>query len=132
MKRKLIIVPLFISFLAVALAFVQTNKWAAPPQANKLLNPLQNNAVATTEGSNIFKKQCVICHGNEGKGDGMVGMSLNPRPSNLQAKEVSIQSDGAIFWKITTGNSPMPSYKINLSEQQRWQLVDYIRKLQQK
>jgi mono/diheme cytochrome c family protein len=122
MKRKLIIVPLFISFLAVALAFVQTNKWAAPPQANKLLNPLQNNAVATTEGSNIFKKQCVICHGNEGKGDGMVGMSLNPRPSNLQAKEVSIQSDGA----------PMPSYKINLSEQQRWQLVDYIRKLQQK
>jgi len=42
---------------------------------------------------------------------------------------VQNQSDGAIYWKITNGNPPMASYKETLTEEQRWQLVNYIREL---
>ena len=36
-------------------------------------------------------------------------------------------TDGEIFWKISTGNRPMPSYKGQLSESDRWELVSFLR-----
>jgi len=44
------------------------------------------------------------------------------------SKKVQSESDGEIFWKITTGHNAMPSWK-HLSEQDRWALVRYIRSL---
>jgi mono/diheme cytochrome c family protein len=38
-------------------------------------------------------------------------------------------TDGELFWKITEGRPPMPSYEHQLSETQRWQLVNYLREL---
>lgn len=110
----------------------QSGQWTAPVSANKLKNPFGDNAPATVEGKKIFIAQCAICHGDKGIGDGAAGGSLNPKPANLTSEKVKNQSDGAIFWKITTGNSPMPSYKLILTEEKRWQLVNYIRKLQSK
>ena len=43
----------------------------------------------------------------------------------LQASE----TDGSLFWKMTNGRGPMPSWRDTLSDQERWQLVNYIRKL---
>lgn len=108
----------------------QSGQWVAPSSADKLNNPLTKNAETLAAGKSIFQTQCSVCHGEKGRGNGPAGATLNPKPADLTAKKVSQQSDGAIFWKITTGNSPMPSYKLSLSEQQRWQLVNYIRSLQ--
>lgn len=87
----------------------QDGQWIAPPNSNKMINPLAKNTQATAEGKNIFKKQCSICHGETGKGDGMAGAGLNPKPTNLTSENIAKQSDGTIFWKITTGKSPMHS-----------------------
>ncbi len=38
-------------------------------------------------------------------------------------------TDGEIFWKITTGKPPMPSYREELTEKERWDLVNYLRSL---
>ena len=103
--------------------------WTAPANANNLTNPLKNIAVASRKGKIIFNAQCFTCHGTDGKGDGPAAVSLNPKPANLTSVRVQKQSDGAIFWKITTGNSPMPSFKYGLSKTQRWELVDFIRAL---
>lgn len=103
--------------------------WVAPKSADAVKNPLKGNVSATAEGKKLFAQMCAICHGNKGKGDGMAGMSLNPRPTNFTKESVQAQTDGAIYWKITEGRAPMASYKASLKDNQRWQLVNYIRTL---
>lgn len=105
------------------------SNWTAPASANNIQNPYKGNKTATAEGKKLFNQLCVVCHGNKGKGDGLAGMNLNPRPANLTSSKVQSQTDGAIYWKITEGKPPMPSYKQALTDQQRWQLVNYIRQL---
>ncbi len=101
--------------------------WKAPQEANNFENPLAGNNNAIVDGKKLYTKMCVICHGNKGKGDGVAGMSLKPRPTNLATATVQGQSDGAIYWKITEGRPPMATYESVISEEQRWQLVNYIR-----
>jgi len=72
---------------------------------------------------------CVPCHGNKGKGDGVAAAALKPKPADHSSQKVQSQTDGAIFYKITTGRLPMAPYKDILNTTQRWQLVNYIRTL---
>ncbi|MGE5432139.1 MAG: c-type cytochrome [Syntrophomonadaceae bacterium] len=106
--------------------------WAAPESADKLKNPMKGNAKATKDGKALFTTYCVSCHGNEGAGNGVAAASLVPKPKNLTAKQVQAQTDGAIYWKITTGKPPMISWQSTLSDKQRWSLVNYIRQLEKK
>ena len=107
-------------------------KWVAPAYADTLKNPLAGNSKAAKEGKNLFNMYCTTCHGDKGLGNGVSAAALNPKPKDLTVKEVQKQSDGALFWKITTGNPPMVSWKYTLTEKQRWQVVDYIRQLAKK
>lgn len=126
-------VKIIVGTIAIALVgmsftyYAGGTKWVAPKSANTIKNPLKGKSTATAEGKKLFTQMCAICHGNKGKGDGMAGMSLNPRPTNFTKESVQAQSDGAIFWKITEGRAPMASYKAALKPNQRWQLVNYIR-----
>ncbi len=118
------------SFLLIAtIPIQQKGDWKAPKEADALKNPFKENSEATLAGQKLYTSMCVICHGNKGKGDGAAGVNLNPRPTNLISTKVQEQTDGAIYWKLTEGRAPMASYKTALSEEQRWQLVNYIRKL---
>ena len=121
--------------LFCAMAFINSNRgqqpgiWKAPAYADKISNPLKGNSQAILAGKKIFAQNCAPCHGYKGKGDGIAGVMLKPRPANLISGRVQGQTDGAIFWKITTGRTPMASYKNVFNEVQRWDLVDYIRSL---
>jgi mono/diheme cytochrome c family protein len=129
-QRKRITVVAGAFFLLSATWISKINDdWKAPPEADKLSNPLKGNTAATASGKKLYTQFCVICHGEKGKGDGIAGISLNPRPANHSSQKVQSQTDGAIFWKITTGRPPMASYTKTLTEIQRWQLVNYIREL---
>jgi len=114
---------------SLLVSFQPMEDWKAPKEADNLKNPLKGNSSAISEGQKLYNNMCMICHGNKGKGDGVAGMGLNPRPTNLTTSIVQTQSDGAIFWKLTTGRAPMAAYKELLTEDQRWQLVNYIRTL---
>ena len=105
------------------------SKWQAPETAAAVKNPLANDPNAWKEGKAIFTIQCVACHGEGGRGDGIVGKALNPPPANLTSPAVQRQSDGAIYYKITVGRPPMPSFKGTLTDEQRWQVVRFIRTL---
>ncbi len=120
---------LTIVFQAPAQSGKKPTKWTAPKSADKLKNPFAKDVKATKRGEATYTQFCAICHGKKGKGDGIAGAALKPRPANLTSKEVQEQSDGAIFWKLTNGNPPMAAYKEALTEKQRWELVNYIRKL---
>ena len=123
---KIWLVMILLSFNGLA----QQRNWVAPIEANNLFNPLKGDVLSITEGKKIYTSMCVVCHGTSGKGNGVAGVSLEPHPANFLSITIKDESDGAIFWKITEGRAPMASYKTLLTEKQRWQLVSYIRKLE--
>lgn len=105
------------------------NVWVAPDEAKKIINPYDGNKIAAQKGEMLYQKLCWTCHGKKGLGDGPAGQSLNPKPRSFSLKEVQEQTDGALFWKISNGNGMMVPYKHSLNEEQRWQLVNFIRSL---
>lgn len=121
----------------LALAFVfsqddlmaQNDSWTAPKSADNYKNPYSGNEKATLAGKNLYAQLCAICHGNKGRGDGIAGMALKPRPADFRKANIQSQTDGAIYWKMTEGKAPMAAYKETLTEQQRWELVNFIRSL---
>ena len=128
---KLILINLFICFLFADLT-AQTRKFPSPPYADTIINPLKGNVPATLEGKKIYTQYCVTCHGEKGKGDGIAAPGLPKPPADHTSDFVQNQKDGAIFWIITNGNNPMPTYLKTLTVTQRWQVVNYIRTLAKK
>lgn len=126
---KLITVFIFLVPATILNSIAQSKSWTAPAKATELKNPFTDNPEAIKAGKKNYIQLCIICHGDKGKGDGIAGVSLNPQPSNLTSKKVQQQTDGELYWKITKGNPPMASYEEILSEEERWQLVTYIREL---
>ncbi len=104
------------------LTYRQDPNWQPPQPAIMRLNPLAHNTEAVGGGRKLFLRECSECHGQEGSG--------RKRAADLLLPEVQKQSDGALFWKITNGNARhgMPSFG-RLPEQQRWQLVLFLRQL---
>lgn len=103
--------------------------WEAPDEANAQNSPFPITADVELKGGKLYSLYCRTCHGENGLGDGAAGSGLDPKPANFHRKKVQSQSNGAIFYKLSTGRGAMPAFKNSLSEEQRWQLVSYIRKL---
>jgi len=101
--------------------------WQAPPEALSLTNPLPNSAETLQLGREFYNQRCVDCHGKEGKGNGWLSKGVFKPPTNLASQVVQANSDGELFWKITNGKSPMPANRIRFTDEQRWQIVAYIR-----
>ena len=102
--------------------------WVAPDSEKAKKNPLPSDKKTAEQGEKVAKVNCVSCHGDKGKGNGPAAVALNPKPADWTSVRVQKESDGEIFWKITTGRGPMPSWR-HLSENDRWAVVRYIRTL---
>ncbi len=95
-------------------------EWTAPLKDAGKSNPLAHQANVVAGGQKLYGQRCNTCHGDEGRG--------TTRAPSLVASEVQAQTDGALFWKMTRGNTHggMPSFSF-LPEAQRWQLVLHLR-----
>lgn len=95
-------------------------RWSAPASEAAKTNPLANRPDAAEGGKKVFAQRCSTCHGESAEG-------TSDAPS-LTRTAVRRQSDGALFWKISSGNARtgMPTFSF-LPPLQRWQLVLYIR-----
>jgi mono/diheme cytochrome c family protein len=104
--------------------------WVAPADARNVKNPVPVTPAGLAVAAKLFKDNCVLCHGEKGQGDGEAADTLNRKPANFTDKAMmSAETDGALFWKMSQGRSPMPSWEDAFSETQRWQLVNYLRQL---
>jgi len=104
--------------------------WVAPADARVVKNPVPVTPAGLAEAAKIFKDNCVMCHGEKGMGDGESAKTLNRKPANFTDKTMmSQETDGTLFWKMSQGRSPMPSWEDVFSETQRWELVNYLRQL---
>jgi mono/diheme cytochrome c family protein len=117
------------SLLLSASKVPQSKPWVAPDWSDTIKNPLTGNVASIDSGKRIYTKYCVVCHGTKGMGDGIAAAGLNPKPANHSSEAVQKQTDGAIYWKTTTGRPPMAGYGKTFSDDQRWQLVNYMRTL---
>jgi mono/diheme cytochrome c family protein len=115
--------------LIVTKIFGQQPPWVAPKAAADFKNPLSGDNSKLAETKALYITNCGPCHGEKGKGDGPAAPGLNPKPADHTSAVVQSETDGAIFWKLSEGRTPMPGYKKIFSDQQRWEMVNYIRTL---
>lgn len=98
-------------------------------------NPIEVSAESLAIGSELYAANCLPCHGATGKGDGPVGVTLDPRPADLTQHTIpGLHSDGQLWLWITNGypgSTRMPAFGEVLSDEDRWHLVNYIRTLGQ-
>ncbi len=109
---------------------VKEEDHGVPHEFQDMVNPVSATEASIAKGQESYALSCTNCHGPEGRGDGHMAMMLDPKPSNLQDSHVQENTDGALFYIITEGveDTEMPSFK-NLSEDDRWDLVNYLRTL---
>lgn len=82
-------------------------------------------------GKKFYDAKCALCHGAAGKGDGPAGTSTNPKATNFTDKAKMTKSDDELFKIISDGSkgTAMMGYAGSISEQDRWNLIAYIRSL---
>jgi len=108
-------------------------EWLAPEAAAKKKSPVKaDDAAAIKSGKDIWTQHCKSCHGVKGLGDGAKAAKLEISSGDFSSNETQDQSDGALYYKITEGRKPMPSFKEKLSDSERWQVVAYMRTLKKK
>ena len=129
--RKLLLALVLVALCIVAVAaYYQNRPWKVPEEAKQRKNPIQSSPQALAVARAIYLDKCANCHGGTGKGDGSDAALYYPSPTNLtDAHHISSVTDGEIFYQISQGRKPMPSFKRRLTEEQRWQLVLFVRSL---
>jgi len=81
-------------------------------------------------GKSIFDHDCVVCHGPGGRGDGVAAASLPARPKDLtKLAPPPIFPDGVIAYRIINGKNLMPAWRGMLSDNDVWDLINFIRSL---
>ena len=130
LRKVLFACVLLLICIAIGLAAFQRNPWAVPAAERERKNPLSVSQVNWSAVRQIYSDRCANCHGEGGKGDGSDATMYDPAPSDLtDAAKMSKRSDGELFYQISEGRKPMPSFKKKLTEEQRWQLVIFVRSL---
>jgi mono/diheme cytochrome c family protein len=103
--------------------------WTCPAAEKAKKNPVAKSDAAVAAGKKAtVDKACTACHGDGGKGDGPGAAALNPKPADWTSAKVQSESDGCLFWKISTGRGAMPPWAA-IPENERWQILHYIRTL---
>jgi Cytochrome c, mono- and diheme variants len=120
----------------------------------ELVNPLVRNAEHLAEGQALYQVYCAVCHGQEGRGDGPITQdrrlesktesraleNFPPPPSYARSDSINSSrgglmadlTDGKIYHTITYGLNMMGSHASQLSPEERWKVVMYVRELQKK
>ena len=115
---------------STAAADSMAEKWLSPAPIAAKKSPIAPTQDSIAAGQKIYLKTCMMCHGKSGDADGPAVIELNIHPARLSDPQLmGTESDGSLFWKITTGKKPMPAYGKRLSETDRWNLVNYVRTL---
>jgi cytochrome c5 len=95
----------------------------------KLKNPIPETEASLAEGQLLYERFCQHCHGETGKGDGLVGKMYKGVPV-YSSDALKTMNDGHIFHVITFGKNRMWAHGSQISPADRWKIVQYVHKLQ--
>ncbi|HEY7031352.1 MAG TPA: copper resistance protein CopC [Thermomicrobiales bacterium] len=99
-------------------------------------SPVTADQASITRGQEIFAANCAVCHGATGRGDGPAAAGLNPPyppPADFQTAHARSHYDGEFFNWIKNGkpNTAMPAFGDKLNDQDVWNVINYLRWIQQ-
>lgn len=108
--------------------FTQTQLDSA---AATLTNPLPASAETLARGQELYERNCAVCHGPQGAGDGtVIAPNKFPFAPPVNGGTAAARSDGYLYGVIRVGRGLMPSYGDRMSHLDRWAVVSYMRQLQ--
>ena len=126
-----LLAPVLVTFLIIVIAggivVYSFAGFGARARAKKLQNPVPPTPEGIAAAMIVYQNRCANCHGVNGDGNGPKAAELSVAPADFRnARAMAAVTDGELYWQITKGARPMPSFE-SLSEQERWQLVNYVR-----
>ena len=85
-------------------------------------------ARSIASGIKAYEDNCTGCHGASGHGDGPLAKDLPIKPADLSAPHTALHTAGDLYWWVTHGieNSPMPAFGDGLSDDTRWDLINFL------
>jgi mono/diheme cytochrome c family protein len=135
--RKKLFGTIFVLLLLVAAgsavyAFFHPGPWIVPEDAKRVPNPLKPSQADLPGARRLYLDKCAECHGDNGRGHGSQAKMYDPQPTDFTDRQhMNSASDGELFYKITEGHRPMPSFKKRFTDEQRWNLVLLLRSFAQ-
>lgn len=97
--------------------------------ARELSSPIATSDITLSRGKEMYGHYCLICHGEQGGGDGPL-IPKFPNPPSFKSKRVMAFSEGRIFHVITRGAGLMSSHAAQILPEDRWKIVQYVQSLQ--
>lgn len=95
-------------------------------------NPVPTDETSLQRGEILYSIYCSLCHGDGGQGDGPLAIYYEERPLRpLTSANVTTQFDGQLFQTISQGFSRMPPQSEALSPRDRWDVINYLRTLEE-
>jgi mono/diheme cytochrome c family protein len=92
--------------------------------------PFRLDATVMARGQERFNIFCSPCHGQTGTGDGMIVRRGYRRPASLHEERLRAAPVGHFFDVITNGFGAMPDYASQITPEDRWAVIAYVRALQ--
>lgn len=125
---KLLLISSAMMFLSVSLV-AQAKPWVVPANFKSMKNPVAKSDASTKAGTTLYTKNCASCHGKTGLGDGVKSRMLKEFPGDFSKADFQSQSDGEHFYKTKFGYGEMPKYEGKLSDDDIWNVVNFMRTL---
>jgi mono/diheme cytochrome c family protein len=110
----------------------QEEPWVVSPRRAAVPNPVPKTDQVVTKGDMLYQMECASCHGKTGQNDGPGAKKIAAEMKaslKLTDPKVHEQSDGALYWKILEGRNSMPNTEKDLTDQERWMIVHFLRTL---
>ena len=109
-------------------------RMAMPGRSRELKNPVQASPEVLSGATAHFADHCASCHGNDGRGNTLIGRGLYPKPPDMTESSTQNLTDGEIYYIIENGIrfTGMPAFGEepgNNNDLESWDLVHFIRHL---
>ena len=123
MLSLLFVATFFVSMTATLLA----EPWEVPAKYKNMENPEAASDESVKVGRMVYNKNCASCHGKTGLGDGAKARTLDTHPGDMSGDAYQSQTDGEHFYKSKFGRGDMPNYENKISDEDIWNMVNYMR-----
>ena len=116
--------------LCLAAGWLPLRAAVEPAYPTSFYAPAEPYAVdSVVRGVALYRANCALCHGADGRGDGPAAATLTVRPANLTQPHLLAHSPGDLFWWVSRGRAggAMPGFAAVLRPEQRWDVINFIR-----
>lgn len=136
MRKQIFILSTLFVGCFIFLSMTESNlqdPWDVPAKYQKMENPYVDVADEEKIGRILYSKHCKSCHGTKGKGDGTKTDTIDTELGDFTDGSLNDQTDGALYYKTFIGRDDMPSFNKKIKvEEEKWMIINYLRKLANK